>query len=59
MILDIVESGRTLAENGLAVIEEVCEVSARLAVNRASLKIKADVLVPLIERIRAAVEEVS
>lgn len=56
VILDIVESGRTLVENGLAVLEEVCEVSARLAVNRASLKIKADVLVPLIERIRAAVE---
>ncbi len=57
VILDIVESGRTLVENGLAVLEEVCEVSARLAVNRASLKIKADVLVPLIERIRTAVEE--
>lgn len=57
VILDIVESGRTLVENGLAVLEEVCEVSARLAVNRASLKIKADVIVPLIERIRSAVEE--
>lgn len=57
VILDVVESGRTLVENGLAVIEDVCEVSARLAVNRASLKIKSDVLVPLIERIRAAVEE--
>jgi len=57
VILDIVESGRTLVENGLAVLEDVCEVSARLAVNRASLKIKADVLVPLIDRIRAAVEE--
>lgn len=57
VILDIVESGRTLVENGLAVLEEVCEISARLAVNRASLKIKADVLVPLIERIRAVVEE--
>jgi len=57
VILDIVESGRTLVENGLAVLEDVCDVSARLAVNRASLKIKADVLVPLIERIRTAVEE--
>ncbi len=59
VILDIVESGRTLVENGLAVLEDVCEVSARLAVNRASLKIKADVLVPLIDRIRLAVEEAS
>jgi ATP phosphoribosyltransferase len=59
VILDIVESGRTLVENGLAVLEDVSEISARLAVNRASLKIKADVMVPLIERIRAAVEEAS
>ena len=57
VILDIVESGRTLVENGLAVLEDVCDISARLAVNRASLKIKADVLVPLIDRIRMAVEE--
>ena len=57
VILDVVESGRTLVENGLVVLEDVCAVSARLAVNRASLKIKAGVLQPLIERIRCAVEE--
>ncbi len=57
VILDIVESGRTLVENGLVITEEVAQVSARLAVNRASLKIKASVLMPLIERIREAVEE--
>ena len=57
VILDIVESGRTLVENGLVITEEVAEVSARLAVNRASLKIKAKALMPLIERIRQVVEE--
>jgi len=57
VILDIVESGRTLKDNGLVIIEEICDVSARLAVNRASLKIKAAVLKPLIERISQAVEE--
>jgi ATP phosphoribosyltransferase len=57
VILDIVESGRTLVENGLEITEEVARVSARLAVNRASLKIKAQVLVPLIDRIRQVVEE--
>ena len=41
VILDIVESGRTLKENGLVIIEEVCDVTARLAVNRASLKDKS------------------
>lgn len=55
VILDIVESGRTLKENGLVILEEVCEVSARLAVNRASLKIKSKQLKPLIEKIRIAV----
>lgn len=57
VILDVVESGRTLKENGLVIIEDVCEVSARLAVNRASLKIKAAVLKPLITRIQQIVEE--
>lgn len=57
VILDIVESGRTLVENGLEVTEDVCRVSARLAVNRASLKIKADVMKPLIEKIQKIVEE--
>jgi len=56
VILDIVESGRTLKENGLVITEDVAPVSARLAVNRASLKIKADVMKPLIEKIREAVD---
>ena len=57
VILDIVESGRTLKENGLVILEEVCDITARLAVNRASLKIKAAKLTPLIEKIRLAVGE--
>jgi len=57
VILDIVESGRTLVENGLVVLEDVAPVSARLAVNRASLKIKSKVLTPLIADIRRVVEE--
>jgi ATP phosphoribosyltransferase len=57
VILDIVESGRTLKENGLVILEEVCDITARLAVNRASLKIKSAKITPLIEKIRAAVGE--
>ena len=57
VILDIVESGRTLKENGLVIMEEVCDVTARLAVNRASLKIKSKQIAPLIEQIRLAVGE--
>ncbi|MEG0767788.1 MAG: ATP phosphoribosyltransferase, partial [Clostridia bacterium] len=41
VILDIVESGDTLRANGLQVLEEICPVSARLVVNRVSLKTKS------------------
>ena len=39
-IVDIVESGATLRENGLAVYEDIARVSARVIVNRASIKLK-------------------
>ncbi len=42
VILDIVESGSTLRANGLSVLEEVAECSARLVVNRVSMKTKRD-----------------
>lgn len=44
IILDIVESGNTLKANGLCVLEEICECSARLAVNKVSLKTNKAVL---------------
>ena len=49
VILDIVESGSTLRANGLSVLEEVCDVSARLVCNRVSLKTKR-------ERIRGLID---
>lgn len=39
-IVDIVETGTTLKENGLEIVEEVCPISARLIVNVASLKLR-------------------
>lgn len=39
-IVDIVETGTTLRENGLSVIAPICEVSARLIVNAASMKLR-------------------
>ncbi len=38
VIVDIVETGKTLAENGLVVMEEICPISARLIANRVSYK---------------------
>lgn len=57
VILDVVESGRTLDENGLVVLEEICSISSRLIVNRVSLKTKGDRVKPLIEAMRKALEE--
>ncbi|WP_018934001.1 ATP phosphoribosyltransferase [Gracilibacillus lacisalsi] len=51
-IVDIVETGTTLKENGLVIEDEFLSFSARLIANRSSLKIKRDQLVPVIERFR-------
>jgi ATP phosphoribosyltransferase len=53
-IVDLVASGATLRANGLAEVEIIAEVSARLIVNRAALKTRAAEIQPLIERIREA-----
>lgn len=54
VIVDIVESGKTLEANGLTVLEEVCACSARVAVNRVSLKTKKG-LVELLHEIKRQV----
>lgn len=55
VIVDLVESGRTLEENGLEVREEVLAVSSQLVANRAAFKWKGEHVAPLIERLRRAV----
>lgn len=55
-ILDLVESGRTLAENGLVVIDQVCETSARLIVNRASHKLRLEEHQRLISELEGVLE---
>jgi ATP phosphoribosyltransferase len=56
-VVDIVETGRTLRENGLEELETIHDLSARLIVNRAALKLKADVLRPLIHRLAQLTRE--
>lgn len=51
VILDIVESGKTLKENNLVVLEEVCKVSARIIANKVSLKLNSALIRDLIEKI--------
>jgi ATP phosphoribosyltransferase len=48
-IVDLVESGRTLDENGLVVVDELLQVSARLVVNRAAYRLKVEEMLPLLE----------
>jgi ATP phosphoribosyltransferase len=55
-ILDLVESGRTLAENRLVVLDHVCESSARLIVNRASHKLRLDEHQALLRDLEAVLE---
>lgn len=42
VIVDIVETGSTLRENGLEVLEEICPLSARMIVNQVSMKMESD-----------------
>lgn len=55
VIVDIVESGRTLKENGLDVLETVAEISARVVVNRVSMKMKEAEIVPMLDALRKQV----
>lgn len=51
-IVDIMETGTTLKENGLVVLEEICEISARIIVNKASFKLKQKEINDFLSRIR-------
>jgi ATP phosphoribosyltransferase len=54
-IVDLVESGRTLAENGLVEVGEIMRVTARLIVNRASQKTKYAQVTELIGRLKQVI----
>ena len=56
VIVDIVESGATLRANGLDVLETVCDKSARLVVNRVSLKTKGNDVKRLIAALKAQLD---
>ncbi|MEZ5658940.1 MAG: ATP phosphoribosyltransferase [Burkholderiaceae bacterium] len=53
-IVDLVSTGNTLRANGLVEVEQIMDISARVAVNQASLKLKGARLRPLLERLDAA-----
>lgn len=55
-IIDIVETGNTLKENGLIVFEDICSISARMIVNKNSIKIKKKEITEIIEKVEGCVE---
>ena len=57
VIVDIVETGTTLKENDLEVIETIVPISARLIANKASYQFKSEKIRELMERISAQMEE--
>ncbi|MFD2306551.1 ATP phosphoribosyltransferase [Enterococcus termitis] len=56
-IVDIVETGTTLKENGLAVFEDICSVSARVIVNKAKLKRKRQAIFRLFTELKSVIDE--
>lgn len=54
-IVDVVDTGKTLKENGLEPTELIAHVSSRLIVNKASFKRKSDIVQPLIRQLAEAV----
>ena len=56
-IVDLVSTGETLRQNGLVETDEISNVTARLVVNRASLKMRSDRIVPIIESIKKLIRE--
>ena len=57
VIVDIVETGSTLRENGLVVLEEVCPLSARMVVNPVSMRMENERIKDLLTKLRGILQE--
>ncbi len=57
VIVDIVESGKTLKENGLEVLETICDISARFVVNRVSMKMNRERIMDIVNKLKKVLEE--
>lgn len=55
VIVDIVETGATLRENGLDVLEEICPLSARMVVNQVSMKMENERIIKLIKDLKTII----
>ena len=57
VIVDIVETGSTLRENGLVVLEEVCPLSARVVVNPVSMRMENERITKLLSELNRVICE--
>lgn len=57
VIVDIVETGSTLKENGLGVLEEICPLSARMIVNQVSMQMETERIRTLITKLKELCQE--
>lgn len=57
VIVDIVETGSTLRENGLEVLEEICNISARMVVNEVSMKMEHERITKIIRDLKEVIQE--
>ena len=57
VIVDIVETGSTLKENGLQVLEEICNLSARMVVNEVSMKMENERITKIIKALQEEVAQ--
>ena len=57
VIVDIVETGSTLKENGLVVLEEICDLSARVVVNQVSMRMENERIMKLLQGLEEAIAE--
>lgn len=56
VIVDIVETGTTLKENGLQVLEEVCPLSARMVINQVSMRMEYDRIAKIINDLKGVIK---
>ncbi|MBR5388817.1 MAG: ATP phosphoribosyltransferase, partial [Clostridia bacterium] len=56
VIVDIVETGATLRENNLSVVETICPISARLIANKSASKFKGKIVEEMLENLKKAVD---
>ena len=56
LIVDLVNTGNTLKENGLEPLDNIADISSRLIVNKASMKMKQEMIKPFVTRLAGAIE---